>query len=73
MSDDRRPKEHPMWHATLADPTFPACHSNLWEHINGWEVVAAVLLIMASWTTTSVARMYFMWRVAQINSSGKAD
>jgi hypothetical protein len=49
----------------LAEP-FPACNSSLWNHINGWEVVVAVLLIMASWAATSIARMYFMLRIAQI-------
>ena len=43
----------------LAD-TFPACNSNLWNHINGWEVVVAVLLIMGFWAATNIARMHFM-------------
>lgn len=47
-----------------AEP-FPGCNSSLWAHVNGWEVVAAVCLIMASWTATSVARMYFMTRIAE--------
>ena len=49
----------------IAADQFPACQSNLWDHVNGWEVVAAVLLIMASWTATSVARMHFMAKIAE--------
>jgi hypothetical protein len=51
-----------MWYA---EPSFPACHSDLWSHINGWEVVAAVFFIITGWAVTSVARMYFMWRIAE--------
>lgn len=56
-----------MW---VAAQEFPACQSNLWDRITGWEVVIAVLLIMAAWTAVQTARMYFMWRVAQTSRCG---
>lgn len=56
----------------IAEP-FPGCNSPLWQHINGWEVVVAVLLIMGAWTATSIARMYFMWRIAQTSKCGRED
>ncbi len=44
--------------------TFPACHSNLWDHINGWEVVLAAWGIIAGWAAVSVAHYYFMAKIA---------
>ena len=41
------------------------CRSALWERIDGWEVVAVVLLVMAGWSGVQIARMYFMAVVAR--------
>jgi hypothetical protein len=45
--------------------SFPGCSSPLWDRIAGWQVVAAVLLIMAAWSVVQIARMYFMARIAE--------
>lgn len=42
------------------------CKSTLWERIDGWEVVIAVLFIMAAWSVVQVARMYYMAEIAKI-------
>ena len=44
------------------------CKSALWDRIDGWEVVVAVLLIMAAWATVQVSRMYFMAAMAKIGN-----
>lgn len=52
-------------HAAWAADGFPGCQSPLWDRIQGWQVVAAVLLIMAAWTLVQVARMHYMVRMAE--------
>lgn len=44
------------------------CKSALWNRIDGWEVVVAVLLIVVAWTVVQVARLYFMAVVARIGN-----
>ena len=41
------------------------CKSALWNRIEGWEVVVAVLLIVTAWAVVQVSRLYFMVAVAQ--------
>jgi hypothetical protein len=36
------------------------CANTLWDHIKGWEVIVAVLIIMAGWSATNIARMHYM-------------
>jgi len=43
------------------------CRSALWDRIDGWEVVMAVLLIMSAYAVVQLGRMYFMYRTAAIN------
>jgi len=42
-----------------------ACRSAIWERIDGWEVVTAVMLIVTAWASVQVARLYFMAVVAR--------
>jgi len=49
----------------VATPVVCPDNPGIWAHVNGWEVVAAVLIIAGSYAATNVARMYFMMRVAQ--------
>lgn len=44
------------------------CRSALWERIDGWEVVTAVLLIVSAWALVQVSRLYFMAVVARIGN-----
>lgn len=49
------------------------CKSPLWDRIDGWEVVVAVMLIVTAWTTVQVARVYFMAVVARIGNEPRND
>jgi len=40
------------------------CKSTLWDHIAGWEVVVALLIVAVYATTVAVARGYFLWKAA---------
>lgn len=57
----------------LADTTIPIppglCTDTIWTRINGWEVVVSVLLVMAGWAATNIARMYFMVKIAEHKTS----
>lgn len=46
----------------LADLPAPTCPNDpaMWSHINGWEVVAAIMVIAVSWAAVSVARFHYM-------------
>lgn len=46
------------------------CKSQFWDRINGWEVVTAVLLIVAAWSVVQVARMYFFAEASRNCSHG---
>lgn len=48
------------------------CKSALWDRIDGWEVVTAVLVIVTAWTVVQVARMYYMAAVARIGNEPDA-
>lgn len=57
--------------AWLATDTLPVpsqvCANGLWDHIRGWEVIVAVLIIMGAWASTNIARMHYMVKMAQLN------
>lgn len=40
----------------------------IWQHINGWEVVAAVLVIGACWASVAVARFHYMAVIARLGN-----
>jgi hypothetical protein len=42
------------------------CANGLWDHIRGWEVIVAVLIIMGAWAATNIARMYYMVRLSEL-------
>lgn len=37
----------------------------LWDNIKGWEVIVAVLIIMAGWSATNIARMHYMVQMSK--------
>ncbi len=47
------------------DGPFCSDISSMWSHIAGWEVVAALGFITFAWTSVSIARYYFMAKLAQ--------
>lgn len=57
----------------MAVDNFPACNSPLWDRIAGWEVVAAVLFIVAAWASVQISRMYLMVKIAQVSYRERGD
>jgi hypothetical protein len=58
--------------AAVADAAN-VCRSAIWERIDGWEVVLAVLIIVAAWAVVDVARMYFMAVIARNDKTAQRD
>ena len=42
------------------------CKTAIWDRIEGWEVVIAVMLIVTAWAVVQVAKLYFVATVARI-------
>lgn len=55
-----------MMHTTITALGEQVCRSAIWDRIDGWEVVTAVMLIVTAWAAVQVARLYFMAVVARI-------